>query len=160
MIQYVTGNADVAYIECTNPRKDRWRIRWNITVKDDSTAEWVETDFGHRPTPDEIKDTISGWYNAQTDSAILSGFKWRDMAVWLSSENQFNYKAAYDLAVQSGGDTLPVTFKLGTDETPVYHTFDTVEELGDFYSSSVAYVQQVISDGWAKKDSVDYSVYE
>ena len=51
------------------------------------------------------------------------------MPVWLSSENQFNYKAAYDLAVQTGGATLPVTFKFGTDEVPpisgVRHTGGT-----------------------------------
>ena len=50
------------------------------------------------------------WYNSQTDAAILSGFAYNGAHVWLSVENQYNYKAAYDLAVQTGGETLPVTF--------------------------------------------------
>ena len=41
--------------------------------------------------------------NDERDEKIVSGFVWRDMQVWLSSENQFNYKAAYDLAVQTKG---------------------------------------------------------
>jgi hypothetical protein len=59
------------------------------------------------------------------------------MPVWLSSENQFNYKAAYDLAVQTGGATLPVTFKFGTDEVPQYREFVTLEELTDFYTKAM-----------------------
>ena len=30
------------------------------------------------------------------------------MNIWLSSENQFNYKVAYDLALQTNGANLPI----------------------------------------------------
>jgi hypothetical protein len=40
------------------------------------------------------------------------------MPVWLSTENQFNYKAAFDLATQTGGKSLPVTFKFGSTNNP------------------------------------------
>ena len=74
-------------------------------------------------------------------------------------ENQFNYKAAYDLAVQTNGASLPVTFKFG-DSSPVYHTFNTLEEISDFYTSALSYVNNMLADGWAKKDSLDWSEYE
>ena len=50
------------------------------------------------------------------------------MTVWLTMEDQFNYKAAYDIAVQSNGKLLP-TFKFGTTENPIYHKFEDLEDL-------------------------------
>ena len=82
------------------------------------------------------------------------------MPVWLSDENQRNYKAAYDLAVQTGGETLPVVFKFGSDEQPVYHTFNTLDELKEFYMSVYRHIERCLADGWANKDAVDYGVYE
>ncbi len=51
---------------------------------------------GVRPstTEDEIRSTVITWHNRETDKDILSGFTYENVPVWLSSENQFNYKAA------------------------------------------------------------------
>ena len=38
---------------------------------------------------------------------------WNNKRIWLSSENQFNYKVAYDLALQTNGANLPIIFKFG-----------------------------------------------
>ena len=56
--------------------------------------------------------------------------------------------------------SLPVTFKFGHDGESVYHEFTTVDELADFYLSSVTYVKEVLSRGWAKKDAIDWGLYE
>ena len=112
------------------------------------------------PSLSKIKEVILSWHNEQIDERILSGFVWNDMAVWLSSENQFNYKAAYDLAVQTGGANLPITFKFGTTNEPVYHTFTTVEELNGFYLSAMKYINDTLSAGWAEKDSIDWEQYK
>lgn len=154
----VQGTADIALIECVNPKRKRYRIRWDVQT-DEEGVNYMEEQFDHEPTADEIKSTIIGWYNEQTDEAILSGFTYGDTAVWLSTENQFNYKAAYDLAVQTAGATLPVTFKFGTDEAPVYKTFETLEELSDFYTKAMAYVQTTLSDGWTAKDNISWADY-
>lgn len=154
-----TGSTDVKLIECINPKKGKWKIRWAVTDKGDGTAEWVEEVFTHKPSADEIKDTVIGWYNDKIDSEILSGFEWNGKAVWLSTENQFNYKAAYDLAVQTQGANLPVTFKLGTDDKPEYYEFSTVDDLGDFYTKAMAYIQGVLANGWQEKDTFDITKY-
>ena len=119
----------------------------------------MEHIFNHLPTLAEIKQVVIGWYNEQIDQQILSGFKWRDISVWLSSENQFNYKAAYDLAVQTNGSTLPVTFKFGSDDEPIYYKFANLEEFADFYTKAMLFIQTSLSEGWAKKDSVDWAKY-
>ena len=159
MIQRVQGSAGVRLIECVNPLKDKWKVRWDVRVTETGGADYMEADFDHRPSEGEVRDVVVGWVNAQTDGRILSGFVWKGMDVWLSTENQFNYKSAYDLAVQTGGASLPVRFKFGTDERPVYHEFTGLDELGDFYRGCVAYVQDVLEAGWRMKDGMDFSVY-
>lgn len=155
----VEGNAGVALLECTNPVKDKWRVRWDVLEKENGTADYMEEVFCHRPADEEIRSTVMSWYNTQTDAAILSGFNYESMPVWLSQENQFNYKSAYDLAVQTGGGTLPVTFKFGTDTEPHYHTFETLEELTDFYTKAMRHIQNTLANGWKKKDAFDLEEY-
>ena len=153
------GSAEVKLLECVNPVRNKWRVRWDVQEREDGSADYMEAELTHKPTDEEIKDLVRTWYNEQTDTAILSGFSYGNAKVWLSQENQYNYKMAYDLAVQTDGRTLPVTFKFGTDETPVYRTFDTLDELTDFYTNMVAYIQTTLADGWKKKDALDLSKY-
>ena len=77
---------------------------------------------------DEIKTFILDYYNQKIDEKILSGMMWNGMEVWLSSENQFNYKAAYDLAIQTNGTNLPVVFKFGKANEPQYYEFSNMDE--------------------------------
>lgn len=160
----VLGSAGVALIECINPKYNKYRVRWDIQpyIKEDGEEQGVsflEAEVLHKPTIKEVKDIILGWENEMIDERILLGFKWNDIPVWLSTENQFNYKAAYDLAVQTGGMNLPIVFKFGTTEEPVYHTFSTVDELSGFYLSAMAYINDVLAAGWEKKDEIDWTPY-
>lgn len=123
-------------------------------------AVWQEHTFNHIPTLAEIKAIITDYYNKQIDQQILCGFVWNNMKVWLSTENQFNYKVAYDLAVQTGGATLPITFKFGDETEAVYHVFQTLDELTDFYLASINYVQSVLQEGWKKKDKINWNIYQ
>ncbi len=154
------GGAEVKLLECVSPAKNKWRVRWDVQQRDDGSTDYMEVELAHKPSGEEIKDLVRTWYNEQADASILSGFSYENAPVWLSQENQYNYKAAYDLAVQTEGKTLPVTFKFGTDEEPVYRTFETLEEIADFYTKTVAYIQGVLADGWKKKDAIDLSLYD
>lgn len=148
-------------LECTSPKRNKWRIRWDVQDSDDGiNASYMEEEFNHKPTADEIRSIVMKWYNDRIDKEIISGFSYNGSQVWLSSENQFNYKSAYDLAVQTGGKTLPVTFKLGTDDEPVYKTFNTVDELKTFYTAAVSHIQKTLSNGWKMKDAFDLSKYK
>lgn len=121
------------------------------------------------PTIESIKSMILDWYDSQTDYKILTGYVWtvpkvggeiEQVSVWLSSENQFNYKAAFDLAIQTNGQNLPIKFKFGVPDKPVYHTFTQLSELQDFYFGSVTFINNTLNEGWQKKDNIDWSVYE
>ena len=64
--------------------------------------------YDHKPTVREIKQDISDLINTETDAKILTGFAWNGKPVYLSTENQQNFKAAYDFARDTNGATLPV----------------------------------------------------
>nr|DAF21084.1 MAG TPA: protein of unknown function (DUF4376) [Caudoviricetes sp.] len=153
------GNAGVRLLECTSPVKNKWRIRWDVQKKEDGSASYMEEEFNHKPTDEEIRLTVMAWYNRETDKTILSGFTYEGVPVWLSSENQFNYKSAFDLATMTGGETLPVTFKFGTDTEPVYREFTILEDLTDFYTKAIQHIQDTLADGWKKKNAFDLSMY-
>lgn len=147
-------------LECTNPVKGKWRVRWDVQKREDGSTDYMEEEFDYRPSDEEIKETVINWYNNQTDRAILSGFSYEGNTVWLSTENQFNYKAAYDLARQSNGATLPVKFKFGSDEKPVYRVFENIEDLTDFYTKAMRYILETLDAGWKKKDAFDLEQYQ
>ena len=160
------GSKGLKKIECTDYRYQLYRVRWDYQdykdehIPSDNMISFVEGHFKHKPTIDEVKECILAWFNHNIDQDIYSGFTWNGMNIWLSTENQFNYKAAYDLAVQTNGANLPITFKFGTTEEPNYHTFTTIDELQDFYVKAMAHVNTKLNEGWAKKDSFDWSEYE
>lgn len=145
-------------VQCINPIRDTWMITWHPELDEDGNTTFLSETFEHKPSLAEIKDVILTWYNAEIDKQILTGFVWKNMPVWLSMENQFNYKAAYDIAVQSNGKLLP-TFKFGTTENPVYFKFETLEDLQDFYLEAMTYVNETLSKGWQAKDNINWDEY-
>lgn len=155
----IEGSPNTPLIECVNPVRNKWRIRWDVQEQENGNVNYMEEEFNHKPTDEEIRDTIVSGINQQTDQAILSGFTYKGHMVWLSSENQFNYKVAYDLAIQTDGLSLPVTFKLGTDDEPCYYEFTTVANITDFYTKAIEHIQKTIEHGWLAKDSINLSLY-
>lgn len=157
----------MALVECINHYIGKYRVRWDIQPEtgedaDKQLVSYYETEIVmlRKPNINDIKQAVLEGVNRMIDEKIISGFVWNDMPVWLSSENQFNYKAAYDLSVQTGGQTLPVLFKFGGTEKPIYHQFTTQEELSDFYLKVMKFINDTLSGGWAMKDSINWDEYE
>ena len=110
--------------------------------------------FDHEPTAAEVLEVITNHVNELTDQKILSGYQWNGNNVWLSTENKFKFKAAYDVAVQNGGATLPIKFKLGeTDGEPNYYAFEDMATFTDFYTKALTYIIEVLNVGWIEKDA-------
>lgn len=158
-------------------------ISYGLTQINEDLWTWNELYFFKDKYPtisiDTVKKAIIGDIDKDTDTKILTGYVWNNLPVRLRQEDQFNYKAAYDLAVQTDGANLPIKFKLGdtpitwenigTEEEPewvekggepIYHTFETIEEITDFYTKAVAHINNCLNEGWQKKDSIDWSEYE
>lgn len=145
----------------TTKHETSWTLAVNFNIVE--TAEGFEYDMAsivtdHEPELRDVVNAVNNFINAKTDEKILSGFVWRENPVWLSSENQFNFKCAYDLAYQTQGASLPATYKLGEDKdgTPIYFEFKDLETFSDFYLGCIVWIQKCINEGWKEKDSIDY----
>lgn len=116
--------------------------------------------YRYKPTLEELKEEIITIVNKAVDEKILSGYSYKGKQVWLSMENQFNYKAAFDLAIQMNGKTLPVKLKLGTVENAEYETFETLEEFTEFYTGAISFIQKHLQEGWEEKDSIEWDKFK
>ena len=116
-----------------------------------------------KPTFAFIKDMILTQINANTQEKITSGFKWNALLVWLSEANQLNYARDFAVAYycEKNGEayTLP-TYKFGTDEEPVYYTFETFEEFMLFSKAWAQHVSDTVRAGWDEKANVDWERYK
>ena len=163
-LRRISGDIGLPVVECINKNLKKFRIRYDIRPEYEDGVEkgisFYELEYLGKRTIEEVKSAIIAGYNEIVDYKILSGFVWRGKPIWLSIENQFNYKAAYDFAIQTNGANLPIKFKFGTVENPSYHIFYTIEELNDFYLSAMTYINSTLEAGWKEKDSIDWSLYE
>lgn len=169
------------YKEFSKFGKSTYRIMWNyqpimINEYDESESEnnqyedpvfasWMQETFFEKPDVQQIKNIILNNINSEIDKKILNGFSWDDgngtvINVYLSSENQFNYKAAYDLAYQTNGKSLPFVLKFGEIDDPQYYMFNDLDKFTDFYTSCINFINSTLQEGWSKKDSIDWTKYE
>ena len=131
-------------------------ISYSMTPESDNVhATWHEVYFCKKqvakPTLQQIKDAVIADINTRVRENIISGFVWNDKPVWLSEENQMNFAQG----------VAPVTLKIGEepDRTPIYHDFETSKQLKAFSDACTLWKQQCLHDGWAEKDSIDWSAY-
>ena len=152
--------AEKAQNSLTKIGRGKYEVIYGYGVDENGGYNWRKR-YDHEPAIAEIKADVESLINAETDGKILSGFVWNGQSVWLSLENQINFKAAYDLAVQTDGETLPKKLKLGEDDEgrPMYHLFESVSEFTEFYKSAVEYIEKTIQEGWEEKDGVNYGEY-
>ena len=100
------------------PLTDKQRVMVTVTITADDGEEITATQaFDHKPEKEELTKLITDENNARTSRKIIEGgVTWNDIPVWLSTENQLNFKSVYDMAVQAAGASLPVEFKLGEQD--------------------------------------------
>lgn len=139
-------------------RRGVWRVRTDFQPDvDQETGEqrgvtFIETEFPYKPTLREVRDFVLGVIDEQTRAAIISGFTYEGNPVWLSEENQLNFSQA----------VVPATLKIGEqqDGTPIYKTFSDAAELKAFNDACSLWRQQCLSEGYQKKDEMDWQPYE
>lgn len=146
--------------------EDQSRVVIMYGLKEDGEkAEWYEVVFYKKqgkPNLEAVKKAVIADINARTDEKILNGYEFTPdgeetpIVVWLSKESQTDFSEAHRLQI------VPIKFKLNetADMQPIYHTFETFEELDRFYNGGVRYINQCLNEGWAEKDSIDWAPYE
>lgn len=140
--------------------RNRWDLFYGFGKDEDNEMgyNW-RTSFDHQPTIEEVKETITTQISANTQKAIIEGYEWNGMQVWLSPENQANYTLAYNMAKNGDLEDMP-TVKLGSDDTPVYYTFKDSEELTAFVTGMQQHIQECLNASWTERMEMDWSVFE
>lgn len=153
----VKGHTGVPLLECTNPVKGKWRVRWDVQGHDDGTADYMEMEFSHKPSEEEIRETITAYINGQTDAAILRGFAWKGQAVYLSTENQLNFASIE----RNGRISYPLTVKVNETEQgeSEYATFERKEDFTAFSQAASLYIIETVQNGWRRKDGLKMEDY-
>lgn len=139
--------------------RNRWDLFYGFGKDEDNEMgyNW-RTSFDHQPTIEEVKETITTQISANTQKAIIEGYKWKEHLVWLSSENQANYTRDYIMAKNGDLGTMP-TVKLGSDDAPVYYTFEDIEELTEFVMGMQQHIQNCLNASWTERKEIDWSVF-
>ena len=87
----------------------------------------------------------------------MNGFIWNEKPIYLSAENQLNFAAIE----RNKNIPYPLTLKINEQEdgTPIYYTFEDVDEFISFSQAMSLYVIETVQNGWKEKDSVDWTVF-
>lgn len=168
------GDNGQPLIECCDTRLQKYRVRTDFQPYVDPETEeqrgvtFIEAEFPYRPSMSEVKDFVYGVVNAKTTASIISGFTYTvkhgaqagtEVNVWLSSANQQDFHAMHQNA---DGLDFPVRYKIGELEggTPVYEEFADAEEMHDVCKLTASHILSCQQEGWAEKDSIDFTPYE
>lgn len=117
------------------------------------SAFWNSCVFSYKPNANDIYNKVVEYVNNSVNYKIVNNFVWSGYSVHLDSENQQNYKAAFDLAVQTNGENLPLKFKFSKRGKTEYYTFTNLDTLKDFYLKLNKHINDCLSEGWEIKDS-------
>lgn len=157
MVKLVTKKENFIPIE---KHKNYTIIRYQINNPEEKIIEYIqETIFGEYDLQ-KTKDIIENYINSEVQNNIISGLNYNSCNIWLSKENQQNYKAAVDLAIQSEGKNLPYRIRATKEGNPHYINFNTLDELKDFWATCINHIQSCILKGWSLKDVINWSAYE
>lgn len=107
----------------------------------------LRKDYYRKPTIIDIRTDIENVIDERTSQKILSGFEFEGVNIWLSQENQINFRSVV---------SFPVKFKVGENEgVSVYKTFSHQEELSVFNNAIADYIHSCLNEGWDAKDNLD-----
>lgn len=149
-----------------NPAEGVWLVRFDIRRNHGEYGalaygtNYEEARFDHKPTLQEIRNAIAFYYESEAEQLIRSGYRWKNVAVWLSDTNQRDYADQFLLSAVSEGGNLPYTVKGGTEEDPVYFDLSTTAEMEQFYTGMLAHIREAREACWYKKGDVDYALYD
>ena len=153
----------------------RTLVNYGIEPVDEINSTWHEVSFsknhGELPNINDVKEAIIADIDADTDAKILSGYQYqvkhgvdegKIVDVWLSRENQENFKAKHDAARDYPEQVrFPMKYKISEEnKKAIYEEFQDFNELKTFYLGGVAYIETCLNEGWAKKDNFDWTPYE
>lgn len=155
-VQKISCSEGLKPIECINPRRDRWAVRWDLHQEGENGWFAFEVIIDHKPTPGEIRSIIEAHIDTMTGAEIIDGFKWKGKKIRLTDSTQRNFLFAVVSLNHTGEiDRAPFIGLLEADTDEA-----AKEELPEIVAAMWQHIKERRAEGQQLKDAVDYSLYE
>jgi len=137
----------------------KYIISWGLSPNGKDSYKWMYFISDLKPTLESIRNEIESYINNETKKAISERFTWNGMSIFLSMENQIDYKLLYDVTVMQDGANLPAKLRFKVDGEYIYYEIETIDEFKDFMIAMNNHIRTALNSGYAKKESIDYNEY-
>ncbi len=159
----VKGTEGIALFECINPALNKWSVRWDMRLDNDSENEdavtYMEETFTFQPDLSDVQDVLTLWCESEEVQArfILDGqtIRMNEQALL------FLHKQA-EQAEKEGDDTVLVITSEGVREIhpkeAVYIVGNMLRFLGEWNRNTLAIISKI--QNAATIDELVYADYE
>lgn len=137
----------------------KYIISWGLTNPEGNIVKWYYFMKDYKPSIFDIKNEIESYINECTKNNIVNNFKWNNMNIILTIENQINYKLLFDVTMLKNGDNLPETVKFKYKNQNIFYTFESLDEIKEFIIEMNNHIRKSILYGNEWKESINYDDY-
>jgi hypothetical protein len=142
-----------------NDKSKKYIISWGLKNVGDENYQWNYEIVKNKPSLNDIKNIINTAINKQTRYCIENKFRWNNMAIGLTIENQIDYKLLFDTTILLNGSNLPEKAKFKANNETIYYSFETVEDMKDFMIALNNHIRACLNAGYKAKDAINYDDY-
>ena len=138
----------------------KYVISWGLVNSEESAPKWYYFIKDYKPSIFDIKNEIESYINECTKNNIINNFRWNNMSIALTLEDQLDYKLLFDITMLKDGDNLPETVKFKYKNQNIFYTFESLDEMKEFIIEMNDHIRRCILFGNEWKESIDYTVYD
>lgn len=145
-------------LEVYDPMRMEYILKWDMDNEDLSRIN--RRVFKSKPTVEESRKIVEDYYNEECEKELKTGLVYDGHPVYLSEHNQLNYNTIYTLRSRLTTNFTPIKIKLGTENEPVYYTFNTAEEFKAFYKECGDHIINTLDKYWSIKESLNWDTFD
>ena len=142
-----------------NDKSKKYIVSWGLKNIGGDNYKWNYEIFKFKPSLDTIQKTIFDYINKQTKYCIENKFRWNDMSINLSIENQIDYKLLLDTTILLDGSNLPEKVKFKVNNENIYYSFETIEDMKDFIITMNNHIRACLEIGNKAKEAINLNDY-
>ena len=139
---------------------NKYVISWGLEKVNDDSYKWKYFVSNNKISKNEIKDIINAYVNSEVKKSIENKFEWNSMHIYLSLENQIDYKLLFDVTMLQNGKNLPETIKFKVNGENIFYEIESIEEFKDFIIKMNNHIRTCIKIGNNIKESINYVDYQ
>jgi len=142
-----------------NDKSNKYIVSWGLKDIGGNKYQWNYEILKNKPSLDIIKKIITKYINNQTKNCIENKFRWNDMSIKLSIENQIDYKLLFDTTILLNGGNLPEKIKFKINGENIYYTFENIDDMKDFIIAMNNHIRKCLEIGNKAKEEINFDDY-